>query len=514
MPVARLEAGLREHDWRAPRRSTGSCWTRWPTRCSRRRTTPPTNLAAEGAGPEPRARRRAAPPSTPCGAASATRSGARHGSASASSAAGTCSSRCTARPTSRRRAAGADRRGARRARAQRVPVIFPLHPAHAGAAEADGRRPPAARRRACLRGRRSATSTSCRCRPARARSSPTRARSRRRPRRSACRCFTLARRRPSARSRSRTARTCCSGEDPRDLADVRPAAAAADAVRDPAVGRPRGRARRGGARRELRARARDERELNLAARGRRGRARTARATSRRCRARPRAARVPSTAGCRSRAITACAPGVDRVVDRARRRARPGEVARPWRPAPPPRPPGSAPSRSFADTSRSTRTTSRLQRAIAGRTDARPSTVATTRKPATWRSANRFERTAARIVRDDDEALHASDYPMAGTACEGGIPAPAGRKITPPSAGSRRIRTLPTAIPVQGGLKVELRDGQREPPDAIRAVLADGDPLARRTIRDALTAAASPSSRRRRTAARRSSSRPSTTPTRS
>ena len=140
--------------------------------------------------------------------------------------------------TSPRRLAGDRRRALPRSRDQ-APVVFPVHPRTRARLAAGARRSSASRPPASAAPSRSATSTSCRSRPAPARSSPTRAASRRRPSALGVPCFTL-------RAEHRAARH----DQPRHERAARrrpgePAAAsgcsraAADAVRDPAVGRPR-----------------------------------------------------------------------------------------------------------------------------------------------------------------------------------------------------------------------------------------------------------------------------------
>jgi DNA-binding NarL/FixJ family response regulator len=83
---------------------------------------------------------------------------------------------------------------------------------------------------------------------------------------------------------------------------------------------------------------------------------------------------------------------------------------------------------------------------------------------------------------------AMDYQSAGMAGRGGIPAPNGQK-SPLKVVA--IRTIRSAAPGKGirfkeGLKAVHFDSDSEG-GALRVVLADGDPLARRTIRDALQA---------------------------
>ena len=216
------------------------------------------NLAREGVDTEPRPLRRqhddrlAAPLRARARASRAAWTRARR-----APSASTCSSRCTARRTSTTRRASAGivdgLLRARRAGADRLPDP----PAHARAA-GRGRRPRAARGgRACAASSRSATSTSCRCRPAPARSSPTPAASRRRPSALGVPCYTL--RANTERPVTITHGTnVLLGDDPASLLDDPDRVAPADAVRDPAVGRPRGRPRRGRARSPTtRARGRD-----------------------------------------------------------------------------------------------------------------------------------------------------------------------------------------------------------------------------------------------------------------
>ena len=245
IPVAHVEAGLRSCDWTMPEeinrvltdRLSDLLFTHSPEAAENLapRASPPSRVALRRQHDDRlaaalRARR-----------ARAARAWERLGAAPTAS---TCWSRCTGR----RNVDDADAAGARSSTALRrarraAPGRLPDPPAHARAARRDGGARPARRRRRALHRAASATSTSCRCSPAPARSSPTRAACRRSPPRSACRCYTL---RPNTeRPITLTHGTnTLLGDDPAATSRRSRRRLGPDAVRDPAVGRPRRRARR------------------------------------------------------------------------------------------------------------------------------------------------------------------------------------------------------------------------------------------------------------------------------
>ena len=243
--VAHVEAGLRSFDWSMPEEVNRVLTDRLSDLLFTHSPEAIDNLEAEGivAGPRPLRRQHDDRLAAPLREARA-RSGAPGRPSACASAASTCSSRCTGRPTSTTRRALADRRRRWSAWPRTRPVVFPIHP-RTRARLGRGRRPrpPRGRRRALHRAGRLP-----RVPVAAGRRRRDRDRLRRRAgggvgaRRPLLHVPPEHRAPDHADPRDQRPARRRSGRDRRGPPGrLRPA----DAVRDPAVGRPRRRARRG-----------------------------------------------------------------------------------------------------------------------------------------------------------------------------------------------------------------------------------------------------------------------------
>ena len=274
IPVAHVESGLRSGDWSMPEEINRVLTDRLSDLLLTHSPEAEENLAREGIDAEPRPLRRqhddrlAAPLRAP------RRASARPGPRTASTRA-RVRARHAAPPVERRRARRASAGivdGLLRARASGAPIVFPIHPRTRARLDAGGEleRLEAAGVRCIepvgyldflsLQAGAGAIVTD-------SGGVQEEAVGARRP------LLHAARRTPSGRSRSRTGPTCCSATTRRALASRCPPPGAADAVRHPALGRPRRRARRPTAlRRRLRRRMRREPRPRVSPRGRDGRA--------------------------------------------------------------------------------------------------------------------------------------------------------------------------------------------------------------------------------------------------